>query len=67
MFRGFVGAVLVAVTGFLCPPGSEPNVDGICVERPDQNPGGATGRCCDGTESHATHRGGMCSHHGGVC
>jgi hypothetical protein len=41
------------------------NVDGQCIEDPDQNPGSFT--CCDGTHSHATHRNGACSHHGGIC
>jgi hypothetical protein len=50
-----------------CPPGTYQNRDGDCVERPDSNRGGATGQCCDGTDTHAEHRTGACSHHGGVC
>jgi hypothetical protein len=41
------------------------NVDGQCVEAPDQDPGMI--QCCDGSHSHATHRTGACSHHGGIC
>jgi len=37
------------------------------VRRPDSNRGGATGQCCDGSDTHAEHRTGACSHHGGVC
>lgn len=41
------------------------NVDGQCEPGPDQNPGNF--KCCDGTNSHAMHRNGACSHHGGIC
>jgi hypothetical protein len=41
------------------------NVDGRCEQGPNQNPGNF--KCCDGTNSHATHRNGACSHHGGIC
>jgi hypothetical protein len=50
-----------------CPPGTYRAKSGDCVERPDSNRGGATGQCCDGTDTHAEHRTGACSHHGGVC
>ncbi len=50
-----------------CPPGTYRAKSGDCVERPDSNRGGATGQCCDATDTHAEHRTGACSHHGGVC
>jgi hypothetical protein len=50
-----------------CPPGTYRAKSGDCVERPDSNRGGAKGQCCDGTDTHAEHRTGACSHHGGVC
>ncbi|ORJ57782.1 DUF3761 domain-containing protein [Mycobacterium simiae] len=50
-----------------CLPGYYPNSYGVCVERPDQNPGNPTALCCDGSESHSQHRSGTCSGHGGVC
>ena len=50
-----------------CPAGTYKNSDGGCTERPDQNPNGAIGQCCDGTDTHAKHRNGACSGHGGVC
>lgn len=40
------------------------NSDGVCTPRPD---GSATGiRCKDGSFSHAAHRQGACSSHGGI-
>lgn|SRR5882757_9771616 len=50
-----------------CPPGTYRAKSGDCVERPDPNSNGAKGQCCDGTDTHAEHRTGACSHHGGVC
>lgn len=50
-----------------CPPGKYRAKSGDCVERPDSNSNGAKGQCCDGTDIHAEHRTGACSHHGGVC
>ena len=50
-----------------CPLGTYQNKNGDCVERPDSNRSGATGQCCDGTDTHAEHRTGACSRHGGVC
>jgi Protein of unknown function (DUF3761) len=50
-----------------CPPGTYRAKSGDCVERPDSNSSGAKGQCCDGTDTHAEHRTGACSHHGGVC
>jgi hypothetical protein len=50
-----------------CPPGTYQSKNGDCVERPDSNRSGATGQCCDGTDTHAEHRSGACSHHGGIC
>ena len=50
-----------------CPPGTYQNKNGDCVERPDSNRSGATGQCCDGTDTHAEHRTGACSRHGGIC
>ncbi len=50
-----------------CPPGTYRARSGDCVERPDSNPGGSTGKCCDGSDTHAEHRRGACSSHGGVC
>jgi hypothetical protein len=47
------------------PPCDYVNVDGQCEPWPDQNRGNF--KCCDGTNSHATHRNGACSHHGGIC
>lgn len=42
------------------------NVDGSCVERPDDHSSGATAQCSDGTYSYSLNRRGTCSHHGGV-
>jgi len=50
-----------------CPNGMYKNKKGVCVESPDSNRGGATGQCCDGADTHAQHRTGACSSHGGVC
>jgi hypothetical protein len=47
------------------PPCDYVNVEGQLIECPDPNPGNFS--CCDGTNSHATHRNGACSHHGGIC
>jgi hypothetical protein len=51
-----------------CPYGSYRAPSGDCVERPDNNPAGATAVCNDGTLSHSEHpySGGTRSHHGGV-
>jgi hypothetical protein len=38
-----------------CPPGTYRAKSGDCVERPDSNRSGATGQCCDGTDTHAEH------------
>ncbi|MGV9824161.1 DUF3761 domain-containing protein [Gordonia sp. NPDC003429] len=40
------------------------NSDGGCTPIPDDTPSGI--RCKDGTYSHATHRQGACSGHGGI-
>jgi Protein of unknown function (DUF3761) len=50
-----------------CPPGTYRAKGGDCVERPDSNRGGATGQCCDGTDTHSERRTGACSRHDGVC
>ena len=50
-----------------CPTGTYENKAGDCVERPDSSRSGATGQCCDGTDTHADHRTGACSRHSGVC
>lgn len=50
-----------------CPSGTYENSNGDCVERPDSNRSGAIGKCCDGSDTHAKHRSGACSSHGGVC
>jgi hypothetical protein len=45
------------------------NTDGHCVRRPvasAHEPAGATALCRDGSYSFSQHRGGTCSHHGGV-
>lgn len=45
------------------------NVDGDRVPSPVRSrsvPAGASARCGDGTYSFSRHRGGTCSHHGGV-
>ncbi len=42
------------------------NVDGDCVERPDDHSDGATAQCSDGTYSYSRNRRGTCSYHGGV-
>lgn len=42
------------------------NVDGETIEGPSANPDGATGKCKDGTYTHATNHRGACSGHGGV-
>lgn len=42
------------------------NVDGVSVQSPNSNSANATAVCEDGTYSHAQHRQGTCSHHGGV-
>jgi hypothetical protein len=47
------------------------NVDGEWVASPRRSadgrpPAGASARCRDGTYSFSRHRGGTCSHHGGV-
>jgi hypothetical protein len=52
---------------FECQKGSYQASSGDCVESPDQNANGAIGKCCDGTDTHAEHRSGACSSHGGVC
>jgi hypothetical protein len=49
-----------------CPPGTYQAASGDCVESPDQNPGGRTAICRDGTDSHSETRSGTCSRHGGV-
>lgn len=41
---------------------AEPNVDPL----PTEPPGGSVLHCRDGSVSHAKHRRGACSHHGGV-
>lgn len=40
------------------------NSDGVCTPEPDSSPTGI--RCKDGSYSHATHRQGACSNHGGI-
>jgi hypothetical protein len=68
---GVAGLAPIAHDQSLLNPVSKPppcdyiNVDGQCIEAPDANGGNFT--CCDGTHSHATHRNGACSHHGGIC
>jgi len=47
------------------------NSNGVCVHRPTKTqttsvPDGATAQCRDGSYSFSQHRGGTCSHHGGV-
>jgi hypothetical protein len=45
------------------------NSNGDQVHRPEHRrhaPEGATARCRDGSWSFSEHRGGTCSHHGGV-
>lgn len=49
-----------------CKSGYYRNSNGRCVHVPDGNSGGATFRCKDGTYSHAQHRQGACSRHGGI-
>ena len=62
------GGVPASPLHFLeCQKGSYQASSGDCVESPDQNANGAIGKCCDGTDTHAEHRSGACSSHGGVC
>jgi hypothetical protein len=71
-----VAAIVMAAIGSASPVYSAPlspscdyvNVDGQCRPAPDQNPGegGLDLPCRDGTMTHATHRNGACSHHGGL-
>jgi hypothetical protein len=59
------GASYSTTSPFPSSPCDYVNVDGQCEQGPNQNPGNF--KCCDGTNSHATHRNGACSHHGGIC
>ena len=57
--------------GQLIEPGHYVNSDGQVIHSPAHTvdgsvPAGASARCGDGTYSFSTHRGGTCSHHGGV-
>jgi hypothetical protein len=49
-----------------CSGGYYKNAAGKCVQRPSNDPGGATAKCRDGTYSYSQHASGTCSHHGGV-
>jgi len=53
----------------ICGDDSYVSSDGDCVHRPvaaATAPEGASAHCNDGTYSFSEHRGGTCSHHGGV-
>jgi hypothetical protein len=69
--RAIAVPAVAAVVGFIPTPiPSAPacdyvNVDGQCEPGPNGDPGNF--KCCDGANSHATHRNGACSHHGGIC
>jgi Protein of unknown function (DUF3761) len=66
---GAIIAITAAPTAAACPSGYYySKTHGNCVERPDNNPAGATAQCADGLYSHSETPGASenCSGHGGV-
>lgn len=59
-------AVCTATPASAHPPDCYIAASGDCVERPDSNHNPGSIPCRDGTFSHAEHRSGACSHHGGI-